>query len=201
MRVKTEARRDAIIAAASEVFLEFGFEGASMGEIATRAGGSKATLYGYFASKEDLFIEVVHATAKRHIVPIFSALEDQSLELREALQRFGERTLAVLTLESSIQARRAVISVSGRSDIGVRFFETGPKQGFAAVADFMQRHMEAGTLRRSDPMVAALHLTSLLDSETVAPCLYGLQKQPSRKFLREATQRALETFLAGYAPR
>lgn len=47
MRVRTEAKRDAIVEAASEVFLESGFEGASMAQIATLVGGSKATLYGY----------------------------------------------------------------------------------------------------------------------------------------------------------
>ena len=58
MRVRTESKREAILEAASHVFLESGFEGASMAEIAARVGGSKATLYGYFGSKEDLFVEV-----------------------------------------------------------------------------------------------------------------------------------------------
>ena len=38
---------------------ELGFERTSMSEICTRLGGSKATLYNYFASKEALFLEVM----------------------------------------------------------------------------------------------------------------------------------------------
>ena len=59
MRVRTEEKRDTIVQAASEVFLELGFEGASMSQIAARVGGSKRTLYGYFGSKEDLFLAVM----------------------------------------------------------------------------------------------------------------------------------------------
>ena len=68
MRVKSEARRQAILDVAAEVFREHGFEHASMSEMTARLGGSKSTLYSYFASKEELFLEVMHVN--RH--PIFS---------------------------------------------------------------------------------------------------------------------------------
>lgn len=201
MRVRTEAKRDAIVAAASEVFLESGFEGASMAQIATRVGGSKATLYGYFSTKEELFVEVMQGVAKRYFEPIFAALQKDHTDLRQALQQFGERTLAVICLETSIQARRAIIAESGRSDIGLRFYERGPKKGVVELAAFLARKVEAGELRACDPEVAAQHLMALLDSETVTPCLLGVKKKPTAPFVRQAVERALETFLWGYAPR
>lgn len=201
MRVKTEAKRDAIVEAASQVFLELGFEGASMAEIATRVGGSKATLYGYFSSKEELFTEVMHGAAKRHFERIFTALGSDSDDLSKALQRFGERMLAVICLEPAVQARRAIIGESGRSDVGVRFFERGPKRGLAELGQFLALQMEKGKLRRSDPLVAAHHLMALLESETITPRLFAIEKTLSKTYLRQAVGRALETFLAGYAPR
>ena len=60
MKTKTESKRQAIIQAAAEVFREVGFERASMSDIRERIGGSKATLYNYFPSKEKLFFEVMH---------------------------------------------------------------------------------------------------------------------------------------------
>jgi hypothetical protein len=54
VKTKTEARREAILAAAKAVFEEMGFEQATMSEITARVGGSKATLYRYFDSKEAL---------------------------------------------------------------------------------------------------------------------------------------------------
>lgn len=200
MRVRTEAKREAILQAASQVFLESGFEGASMAEIAARVGGSKATLYGYFGSKEDLFVEVMHGAAKHHFERIFAALENDSDDLLLALQRFGERTLAVLCQEPAIQARRAIIAESGRSDIGLRFFEGGPKKGAAELGRFLALQMEKGKLRQSDPIVAAYHLMALLDSETITPRLFGIEKKLSKAHIQEAVGRALETFLAGYLP-
>lgn len=74
MRVRTEAKRDAILEAAAEVFLEAGFEGASMSQIAARAGGSKRTLYGYFPSKEELFVAMAHNVATSFLDPVVDAL-------------------------------------------------------------------------------------------------------------------------------
>jgi len=200
MRVKTEAKREAIVQVASEVFRELGFEGASMVEIAARVGGSRATLYGYFASKEELFVAAIHGSAKRHFDPIFTALAEEGEEdIERVLQRFGEKILAVVCSQEIIQAHRAVIAESGRSDIGRLFYEGGPKKGVAALADFLEQQMRKGRLRVADPGVAAQHLLSLLDSETVRPYLLGIRGPLTRKELRETTQRALQVFLGGYA--
>ena len=55
MRVKTDDKRRAILAAALELFREIGYERASMSKISEKIGGSKSTLYNYFKSKEELF--------------------------------------------------------------------------------------------------------------------------------------------------
>lgn len=201
MRVKTEAKREAILEAASKVFLELGFEGASMAEIAARVGGSKATLYSYFASKEELFVEVTHGAAKCHLEPVFSALAQANEDLRHVLQRFGERTLAFLCTDAVVQARRAVIAESGRSDIGLRFYENGPKKGMEELARFLAQQMAQERLRPADPVVAAQHLMALLDAETVTPRLLGIPSKCSKVQLKHAVARALDVFLTGYAPR
>lgn len=54
-----EQRREAIIDAASKVFIKKGLNGATMEEIATQAELSKATLYLYFTNKEELFLAVL----------------------------------------------------------------------------------------------------------------------------------------------
>src|SRR5262245_3793367 len=50
-----EARRQAMLQAAGELFLEHGFEGTSVSDVVKRSGGSLATLYAWFGSKEGLF--------------------------------------------------------------------------------------------------------------------------------------------------
>ncbi len=200
MRVKTAERRDAIVAAAAEVFLEEGFEGASMAGISARIGGSKATLYGYFKSKEELFVAVTHEQAKKQMEPALAALEQETGELQKTLQVFGEKTAHFLCQESTLQTHRMILAEAGRSDIGRRFHEEGPKMGMERVAAFLKKQMTAGRLRPADPMLATLQLCALLDCETVKPMLLGLETAISRPRMKRMVERAVQTFLAAYAP-
>ncbi|MBO4789433.1 MAG: TetR/AcrR family transcriptional regulator, partial [Oxalobacter sp.] len=59
MRRRTEEKRNAILKVARELFNEKGYHKTSMSEITEKVGGSKATLYGYFKSKEMLFQAVM----------------------------------------------------------------------------------------------------------------------------------------------
>ncbi|CAN7404837.1 TetR/AcrR family transcriptional regulator [Pseudomonas brassicacearum] len=198
MRVKTEAKRDAILAAASQVFRDSGFEGASMGEIASRIGGSKATLYGYFGSKEELFVAAMHEEASKEFEPVFATLSNKVDNLQETLQACGEKVLEFLCSPDRIQTRRAIIAESGRTDIGKRFYELGPKVGMQNIADFLDRQMAQGNLRQSDPLLAAIQLSALLECETVIPLTLGVEEKLSRPQIRQAVERAVKTFLAAY---
>ncbi|MGH0035186.1 MAG: TetR/AcrR family transcriptional regulator [Myxococcota bacterium] len=57
------ARRQAILEAAERVFAERGFGGATMAEIASKAGYSAGNLYNVFENKEALFAEVLTTRA------------------------------------------------------------------------------------------------------------------------------------------
>src|SRR5450830_1003670 len=181
MRVKTEAKREAILAAACEVFRDAGFEGASMADIAARIGGSKATLYGYFSSKEELFVAVMQDEAIKEFDPILSALDKEVSNIQEALQTCGEKVLEFLCSASRIQTLRAIIAQSGRTDIGKRFHESGPKVGLQRIAEFLERQMTQGRLKRADPLMAAVQLKALLECETVTPLLLGIEEKLSKK--------------------
>lgn len=200
MRVRTETKRESIVEAAAEVFLQAGFEGASMAEIAVRVGGSKATLYGYFSSKEDLFLEVIQHIAKRRFDPIFDSLAQHSGDLRPALQRFGEKMTQLLTDEPIVRAQRAVIAEAGRSDIGQRFFRMGPQKGLDDMSRFLELQMARGHLRQADPTLAAQQLFALFEAEMRMPLLLGLAPKVSKLRIRQSVELAVDAFLRIYAP-
>ncbi|HEY2834957.1 MAG TPA: helix-turn-helix domain-containing protein, partial [Rhizomicrobium sp.] len=54
-----DERREAILKVAHTAFLSDGYAATSMSAIAAKVGGSKATLYYYFPSKEELFLAVI----------------------------------------------------------------------------------------------------------------------------------------------
>jgi AcrR family transcriptional regulator len=69
-RLSAEDRRAAILDAALEVFSRRGYNGASIDEIATAAGISKALIYEHFPSKRDLHVSLL----ERHVQEIFVRL-------------------------------------------------------------------------------------------------------------------------------
>src|SRR3546814_8063078 len=117
MRTKSEARKDAILGVALEVFREVGCEAASMSQISARVGGSKATLYNYFASKEELLLEAMLFSAHKHAQDVMQLLQIQG-DLPTQLHRFVTSLLTLIDADETIQVLRVAISVGGTSDIG-----------------------------------------------------------------------------------
>src|SRR5262245_28162455 len=109
MRVRTEARRQAIIKAAREIFRDQGFERASMDAICERAGGSKATLYSYFPSKEDLFIACLREMASLEGANVEQFMSEAP-DLRSGLERFGLWRLRTTLTKSGLAVRRMMWS-------------------------------------------------------------------------------------------
>ncbi|MCD5992842.1 TetR/AcrR family transcriptional regulator [Pseudomonas sp. CDFA 602] len=205
MKVRTEARREAIIDAAASVFLEMGYERTSMNEVTKRMGGSKATIYSYFPSKEDLFIAVVNRHATSHLADAVSELStynEREVDLRDILVRFGERMLMVLINDNTaLDVYRMVVAESGRSNIGMMFYESGPRECLQTIATLMTFAMERGQLRAADPEIAALQLTALLTAETEIR-LYQQSPEPlSAENIHLMVSRAVDTFMLGMAQR
>lgn len=201
MKTKTEAKRIAILKAAADVFREVGFERASMSEIRARIGGSKATLYNYFPSKEKLFFEVMYRAKELELANITHTLNPDADDLKEELLHFGERLLAALYSPEAIAIRRLAIAESRHSNIGKIVFEGATLPIEKQVAEFLRKGMKRGALRTADPKTAAMQLLSLLEAETLQRVLLGIVSSVKPEALNSAARRAVETFLSGYGRR
>ena len=204
MKVRTEARRNVILEAAVALFKELGYERSSMNELAKRLGGSKATLYGYFASKEELFRAVVQTVAVSHLAEAAAELQEvsETATLESQLMRFGERMLFVLTNDAdALAVYRMVLAEAGRSDVGQQFQESGPTEYIRTLAGFMESAMARGELRRMDPHVTALQFTALVTAETQRRLFQANPEPVSVEEIRALVERAVEMFLAGATPR
>lgn len=202
MKVRTDAKRDEILEVARAAFLELGYERTSMAEIATRVGGSKATLYGYFPSKEALFLACIERLAEQYISPALEQLEASLDEdVRTALRRFSEQFLAFISTQEAVAAYRMVISQAGHSDIGQAFFEAGPIQIDAGLARYLSGAMNRGQLRKADAAMAATHFLALLAHGEMWRH-YFMREVPvlTRPHIKRVVDRALDAFLVGYQP-
>lgn len=199
MRVKTEAKREAILEVASQVFQGLGYERASMDEIAARVGGSKVTLYGYFSSKQQLLLEVVKHMGDRHLTPAFDELVPGRDDVVSVLRRFGEKFLAFICTPEAVGGYRMVVAQAGQSEIGRGFFELGPKRGQGLVEAYLRAEMESGRLRRADPSIAAMHLMALIGAEAHQPLVMGAMTTPTRQRVKQMADRAMAVFMAAYS--
>jgi AcrR family transcriptional regulator len=201
MKTKTESKRQAILQAAAEVFREVGFERASMSDIRERIGGSKATLYNYFPSKEKLFFEVMHQAKEGELEAITAELDADADDLRRELVRFGQKFMTVLYSADAIAVRHLAIAESRHSNVGKLSFEQATLPIEKQVAEFLRKVMKRGILRTADPKIAAIHLLSLLESELMQRVFLGVIDSVKPEILTGAVRRAVEVFLYGYEPR
>jgi len=113
MARRGEELREHILWIAKEVFLEMGFERASMDVVANRAETSKRSLYAYFESKEKLFLAFI-ALVRSLFLGRLRMPGDYSEKPAEALVMFCGRYLEILLYESSIQMCRISMAEAAR---------------------------------------------------------------------------------------
>ncbi len=195
MRVKTEDRRHAILRAAMEVFREEGYERASMSAIAARVGGSKSTLYGYFASKEELYAAAMLDSAREEAIKLERMLDTNHASITLVLEEFGRSYLYFVTSPDILAKKRSIFGQGGFSSVGTLLYAGGPQQTLGKLAEYIGRQMRAGLLRRADPDIAAMHLQGLLEAGIVEPGLFGA---PPRLPIEDAVPRAIQAFMAIY---
>jgi len=105
--------REHILRVAKEVFLEMGFERASMDVVASRAETSKRSLYAHFESKEKLFLAFLDLMRGLFLGNLKTP-GDYSEKPAEALVIFCGRYLETLLYEGSIRMCRAVLAEATR---------------------------------------------------------------------------------------
>ena len=198
MRTKSPARRQAILDVAAQTFRELGYERTTMCEIRARVGGSKATLYSYFASKEELFFAVIAADVEADVEAIYSCLDPAAEPVADALVAFGERLLHALYAPPARALRRLIVAEAGRSDLGRLCYERGPKRGHARLAAFLRALMAQGRLPEADARVAAWHLYGLLEAEWLQRDLLCAHDLPTEDEIAGGVRRAVAVFLAAY---
>lgn len=197
---KSETRRQAILDAATGVFHEAGFDRASMSDICTRVGYSKATVYGYFKSKEELLVAIALDAAEAEFEVARAALAEPAADLGAALAQFGRRFLGFTCSPEALAMRRLILAEAERAGLGNQCYDLGPARVTALLAALLHDAMEAGQLRMAGSELAARHLKALLEAEWGERLLYRTPDAPSPEQIAGAAERAAAAFMAAYRP-
>jgi AcrR family transcriptional regulator len=201
---RSERGRAAIIAAATEVFLESGFLGATTDQVAARAAVSKQTLYKNFGDKRALFAEVIHQ-ATVHLVEGFTdiaeLLDDPQDDVRVLLRNVAEGFLNSLLRPEVIRLRRLVLAEADRfPEIARTWYERGLDRSLVVVGEGLTRLADRGMLHNlDDPTLAAYQLSGLLLYLPQNRVLFaGFDAIPSKHRLDQVAAAAVDVFLAAY---
>jgi TetR/AcrR family transcriptional regulator, mexJK operon transcriptional repressor len=196
------SKRKAILQAAMNVFLNRGYLGTSMDEIAALAQVSKQTVYKQFSNKESLFVEIVTSMTDAASDTVHNDVPrlSDSGELAEYLQSYALRQLTVVLTPPLMQLRRLVIGeVSRFPDLARILSERGPQRAIASFARVLEELAARDLLAIDDARTAASHFNWLVMSEPLnRAMLLGDTTLPRQAALRRHAQECVRVFLAAY---
>lgn len=196
-RVRTEEKRDEIVRIASELFDKLGYDRCSMTTISERLGGSKATLYGYFPSKEELLRAVLQCNVTTEFYEIVHELHDEP-DLRAALIRLGKAYLRKKLSSLPVANIRSIMNQPPCSTMGRDFYEAVILPAFKGFAGHLQTLMDQGRLRRADPWVALMHWKGLHDWDLFERRLIGVISGPEDVDIEKIATLGADAFLTLY---
>lgn len=199
---RSERKQAAIIAAAAAVFLDTGYAGASMDEIAARSGVSKQTIYKHFTSKEALFTAVIGqmmSEADNAVHQALPAVQNRA-ELEAFLLDYGTRLLTVALTPDLMQLRRLVIAEAQRfPELARDLYARGAGRALEAMGAAFENLAEQRLLAIDDAAMAASQLNWLLMGDPVNRIMMlGNAAIPGDAQIRRHVEAAIATFLAAY---
>lgn len=198
MRVKTDERRQVILDAAWDIFKANGFERATMSEISDRVGGSKATIYSYFKSKEELFEAALEQVIRERTEAVLFEQVESMGDLKTRLLNFARAYMQIRLETDMIAVTRALISEADRSDLGATFQMRFIIPSWRRLGTVLSKEMAAGRLRSSDPYLAALHFRGLIEADIVERRLHG-DDSISPKDVKASVSAGVDAFLRAYS--
>lgn len=139
-----QQRRDGIVQIATRAFLDQGYAATSMSAIADELGGSKATLWSHFGSKEELFAAVMDQLVIRFAGEIEGTLAKDTFSI-EGLRHYCQRFMVKLMDEEAIRLFRLIIADGGRfPEINAVFHVRAPARIQRLLAAYFATRFQAG---------------------------------------------------------
>lgn len=203
---RTPRKRQAILAAATALFLQNGYRGTSMDEIASRAEVSKQTVYKQFTDKEHLFREILGgmtSNAERVVDVIASAFGPEPArtptELEHRLRRVALVYLDGVLRPQVLSLRRLIIAEAEQfPELAAAYYEQAPSRGIQAVARCLEPYVDSGLIEAEDLRLAACHFAYLALAPTQDRAQFIPTELPAAAERERLAAAAAHAFLRAY---
>lgn len=153
-----EATRAAILDAAEEEFARFGLNGARTEAIAAKTGVTKAMIYYYFGSKEDLYQEVL----QRPFDDLISSMAHLSLDDIAPEDAILAVIEAAIAYEMAHPYQQMILFQEASQNRGKFIRGVGFKQIFELIVKILERGETDGSFRPLDPWFTAIQIAGVV---------------------------------------
>ena len=194
------SKRRQILDGARKVFMDLGFDGTSMGEIARAAGVSKGTLYVYFTDKCALFEAIVEEETLQQGELAFNF--DPARDVKTTLCEFGQAYMAMICRPGGGSAIRTVMAIAERMpEVGRRYYERVLQKNIDRLATYLKAHVGANELAIEDCPLAASQFMLMCQASLFLPFIFQAAPPPSPERIGRVVDSAVRMFLAAYEVR
>ena len=190
-----QQRKANILAAATTLFLKNGYGETSVNTIIARSGGSKATFYSYFPTKDVLLRAVVDGIVSNREEPVLRPSKD----IRTALCTYAEERLRIVFSRQHQALLRLIIAERTRfPDIAFMYFERGPKRSHDLLVEYMRELQERGLLDIESAAESAEFFIGMLLHQWYIGQLFLRSGPPTTKAMRERADHVVGRFLEAF---
>ena len=188
------SKRRQILDGARKVFMDLGFDGASMNEIARAAGVSKGTLYVYFADKSRLFEAIVEDEALEKGKIAYNL--DPGRDVETTLREFGRAYIGTMCRPGGGSSIRTVMAIAERMpDVGRQFYENVLAKSINRLADYLRAHIQPNDLAIDDCQLAAAQFMQMCQATLFLPFVFQAEPAPSAERIARVVDSATRLFL------
>lgn len=197
---ETNSKHRQILDGARKVFMDLGFDGASMNEIARAAGVSKGTLYVYFADKSRLFEAIVEDEALEKGKIAYDL--DPGRDVETTLREFGRVYIGSMCRPGGGSSIRTVMAIAERMpDVGRRFYENVLAKTINRLAGYLQSRIGSDDLAIDDCTLAAAQFMQMCQATLFLPFVFQAEPAPPADRIARVVDSATRVFLATYRAR
>jgi TetR/AcrR family transcriptional repressor of mexJK operon len=193
-----DERRDGILKVAYAAFLNDGYAATSMSTIAAKVGGSKATLYSHFASKEDLFVAVIEEKC-RDVQAMIIEAQIEGPDFRKTFTALVDRLVRVVLRDDSVAIYRLITAETARfPELGRTYYMSGRQKGMQTLIEYFERAQKAGKLKPANPKKMAALFLALCQGELSLQKLWNVNPNPTEEEIKATIGQTVSVFLATY---
>lgn len=194
-RQRSHQKHERILKAASEVFLEKGFDGANLDEIVRCAGVSRQTIYNHFGDKVSLF-RAICADLTDEVTSILIPTNAGELDTAAVLHRVGIAFLDLVLRPTSLALQRMIIAETARfPDLGPEIYEAGGARSISALARWLDERTVRHELQIDDTVSAAEDFFALVRGNRQIRALLGVPVEQSGRESERVVARAVRIFM------